>query len=61
MSELFEVPLKQNNRFSSFNSFRTQWKSEIKASMLMTVLLIDEAQEADSDVLNELRLLSSIE
>ncbi len=61
LSELFEVPLKQNNRFSSFIALRSQWKSHIKASMLRPVLLIDEAQEADSDVLNELRLLSSIE
>ncbi len=61
LSELFDVPLKQNNRFSSFNELRNRWKSHIKASMLRPVLLIDEAQEADSDVLNELRLLSSID
>ena len=61
VSELFDVPLKQNNRFGSFTSLRTQWKSHIKASMFRPVLLIDEAQEADVDVLNELRLLSSVD
>ena len=41
----YDVPLKQNNRFSSFNALRTQWKSHIKASMLRPVLLIDEAHD----------------
>jgi type II secretory pathway predicted ATPase ExeA len=61
ISELFDAPFTKNNRFISFSNLRTQWKSHIKASMFRPVLLIDEAQEANEDVLNELRLLSSVE
>jgi len=61
IAELFEVPIKQNNRFGSFANLRNQWKSHIKSSLFRPVLLIDEAQEAYEDVLNELRLLSSID
>ncbi len=61
ISELFDVPIKQSNRFGSFANLRTHWKSHIKASTFRPVLLIDEAQEAYDDVLNELRLLSSID
>jgi general secretion pathway protein A len=61
ISELFEVPVKQNNRFGSFANLRAYWKSHIKTSMFSPVLLIDEAQEAQDEVLNELRLLSSID
>jgi len=61
ISELFNVPMKKNNRFVSFANLRMQWKSHIKSSQFRPVLLIDEAQEANEDVLNELRLLSSID
>lgn len=61
LSELFEVPISQSNRFGSFSNLRSQWKSHIKASLFRPVLLIDEAQEANSEVLNELRLLSSVD
>ena len=61
ISELFDVPIKKNNRFGSFAHLRMQWKSHIKASLFRPVLLIDEAQEADDAVLNELRLLSSVD
>jgi len=61
LSELFNVPMKKNNRFVSFANLRTQWKSHVKSSLFRPVLLIDEAQEANEDVLNELRLLSSVD
>jgi general secretion pathway protein A len=61
LAELFEVPIRQNNRYNSYTSLRAQWRSHIKSSMLRPVLLIDEAQEAHEDVLNELRLLTSID
>ena len=61
ISELFNVPMKKNNRFVSFSNLRNQWQSHIKASLFRPVLLIDEAQEANEDVLNELRLLSSVD
>lgn len=61
LSELFDVPAKQNNRFGSFANLRAQWRSYIKASLFRPVLLIDEAQEAHDEVLNELRLLGSVD
>jgi len=59
ISELFGAPMKQNNRFGSFATLREKWNSHIKSSSFRPVLIIDEAQEAHEDVLNELRLLSS--
>jgi len=59
--ELFNAPLTRSNRFTSFSNLRLQWKSHIKASHFRPVLLIDEAQEINEDVLNELRLLSSVD
>lgn len=61
ISELFDVPARQNNRFGSFANLRKQWQSHIKASLFRPVILIDEAQETSDDVLNELRLLSSVD
>ena len=61
LAELFDVPIRQNNRYGSFSQLRAQWTSHIKASMFRPVILIDEAQEAHEDVLNELRLLASVE
>jgi type II secretory pathway predicted ATPase ExeA len=61
LAELFEVPIRQNNRYGSFINLRKQWGSHIKSSLFRPVLLMDEAQEAHEDVLNELRLLSSVD
>ena len=61
LAELFDVPIRHSNRYGSFASLRAQWSSHIKASMFRPVLLIDEAQEAHEDVLNELRLLASVD
>lgn len=60
MAEMFDVPSKSSNRFGSFASLRAAWQSHIKASLFRPVLLIDEAQEVPNEVLNELRLLSSM-
>jgi len=59
MGELFEIPMKYNNRFGAYANLRSQWKSFIKTTLFRPVILIDEAQEAPADVLNEIRLLSS--
>lgn len=61
LAELFDLPLRHSNRYGSFASLRAQWTSHIKASMFRPVILIDEAQEAHEDVLNELRLLASVD
>ena len=61
LAELFDVPIRHSNRYGSFASLRAQWTSHIRASMFRPVILIDEAQEAHEDVLNELRLLASVD
>lgn len=57
---LFGVPLSMHNRWHSFKSLRERWLHHLESTLLRPVLLIDEAQEMSSDVLNELRLLSSM-
>jgi general secretion pathway protein A len=59
--ELFDIPFNQHNRFNGFAKLRESWKQHIKNKLLRPVLLIDEAQEVDADVLNELRILSSLD
>jgi type II secretory pathway predicted ATPase ExeA len=49
-----------NNRWGNYRALRDKWLSHIETTMLRPVLLIDEAQEMHSAVLNELRLLSSV-
>jgi general secretion pathway protein A len=53
------VPLAAHNRFAGFQSLRTRWVDHITATMRHPVLIIDEAQEALTQVLNELRVLAS--
>lgn len=59
LGELFGVPLRPNNRWTSFKSLRERWQGFIENSRLRPVLLVDEAQEVNPAVLNELRLLCS--
>jgi type II secretory pathway predicted ATPase ExeA len=61
LAELFDAPIRPSNRYGSFSSLREKWMSHITASMFRPVILIDEAQESHEDVLNELRLLASVE
>lgn len=61
LGELFGVPFCMNNRWHSFKSLRDRWLHHLESTLLRPVLLIDEAQEMSSDVLNELRLLSSMQ
>ena len=61
ISQLFNIPMTASNRYGSFSKLREVWKSHIKTSLFRPVILIDEAQEACEDVLNEIRLLSSVE
>jgi general secretion pathway protein A len=56
---LFGVPLSPHNRWNSSKLLREKWLAHIDASVYRPVLLIDEAQEMNSAVLSELRLLSS--
>jgi type II secretory pathway predicted ATPase ExeA len=59
LGELFGVPLAAHNRFAGFQSLRTRWAEHITATMRRPVLIIDEAQEALTQVFNELRVLAS--
>jgi type II secretory pathway predicted ATPase ExeA len=59
LGHLFGVALKSGNRWHSSKSLREKWLAHIEASLYRPVLLIDEAQELNSLVLSELRLLAS--
>lgn len=61
LGELFGVPLSMHNRWHSFKTLRERWLHHLESTLLRPVLLIDEAQEMSADVLNEMRLLSSMQ
>ena len=59
LCHLFGVSLSPNNRWHSSKSLREKWLAHIEAALYRPVLIIDEAQEMNSLVLSELRLLAS--
>jgi general secretion pathway protein A len=59
LGHLFGVPLSPHNRWNSSKALREKWLAQIEASIHRPVLLVDEAQEMNSAVFSELRLLSS--
>lgn len=61
MGDLFGLELKPNNRWGGFKSLRERWLTHLQTTLSRPVLLIDEAQEMLPCVLNELRLLSSMQ
>ena len=61
MGDLFGVELKPHNRWGGFKALRERWLAHLESTLLRPVLLIDEAQEMHPAVLNELRLLSSMQ
>ncbi len=56
---LFGVALSPHNRWNGAKALREKWQAQIEASLYRPVLIIDEAQEMNSTVFSELRLLSS--
>lgn len=60
LGDLFGVPLKAHNRWGGFKGLRERWLQHLENTLMRPILLIDEAQEMPSGVLNELRLLSSM-
>jgi general secretion pathway protein A len=56
---LFGVALSPHNRWNGAKSLREKWNAQIEASLYRPVLMIDEAQEMNTAVFSELRLLSS--
>jgi type II secretory pathway predicted ATPase ExeA len=61
MGELFGVELRPHNRYSGTKILRQRWLAHIHSNLCRPVLLVDEAQEMQSAVLAELRLLASAE
>lgn len=59
LGAVFDVPLSVANRYGSFQSLRTKWREHVRGTLFRPILLLDEAQEAHTSTLNELRLLSS--
>ena len=59
MGELFGVELRPHNRFAGAKILRQRWQAHIQGTLSRPVLVIDEAQEMQSAVLAELRLLAS--
>jgi type II secretory pathway predicted ATPase ExeA len=60
MGDLFAVELKPHNRWGGFKALRERSLAHLEATLLRSVVLIDEAQEMHPAVLNELRLLTSM-
>lgn len=59
LGEIFGVTLSPANRYGGFKALRAQWRAHVKSTLMMPVLLIDEAQEMATDCLVELRILTS--
>lgn len=59
LGHLYGVPLAPHNRWAGAKALRETWLAHIDAAVFRPVLLVDEAQEARTDVLCELRLLAS--
>ena len=59
IGHLFGVPLSPHNRWAGAKALRDTWVAHIETALFRPVLLIDEAQDVRTDVLNELRLLAS--
>ncbi|MGH8550167.1 MAG: AAA family ATPase [Methylococcales bacterium] len=59
--DLFGAELKPHNRWGGFKLLRERRIAHCEGTLLRPVLLIDEAQEMQPAVLNELRLLSSLQ
>jgi hypothetical protein len=59
LGDLFGVPFTSHNRWGGFKALRTRWAEHIASTRCRPVLIIDEAQEALTTVLSELRILAS--
>ena len=59
MGDLFGVELRPHNRFAGAKILRQRWLAHIQGTLSRPVLVVDEAQEIQTSVLAELRLLAS--
>jgi general secretion pathway protein A len=60
LGDIFGVPLQAHNRWNGFKNLRERWLNHLETKLIRPVLFIDEAQEMPICVLNELRILSSM-
>jgi general secretion pathway protein A len=60
LGDLFGVPLHAHNRWHGFKTLRERWLNHLETKLIRPVIFIDEAQEVPVYVLNELRILSSM-
>ncbi|MFH0798699.1 MAG: ATP-binding protein [Pseudomonadota bacterium] len=61
LGDLFGMSLVSHNRWISFKMLRDRWSQNITTTLKRPVLIVDEAQETLTTVLNELRVLASKE
>jgi len=61
MGDIFGAPLTPHNRWAGTKVLRERWQQHLETTLYRPVLIIDEAQEVPAAVLNELRLLTSVE
>lgn len=59
LGDLFGVQLTPHNRWAGAKVLRDRWQAHIDAALVRPVLIIDEAQDMSTAVLNELRHLAS--
>ena len=59
IGEVFGVNMSPHNRWCGFKALREKWKAHLESTLVRPVLIVDEAQEAAVEVLNELRIMSS--
>ncbi|MBF0366474.1 MAG: AAA family ATPase [Oligoflexia bacterium] len=56
---IFGIDLRSSNKYGGFQKLREKWSEHIKKTLLRPILFLDEAQEAPTSILSELRLLGS--
>jgi general secretion pathway protein A len=61
LGDIFGVALSVSNRWGGFKALRERWRAHLGSTLIRPVLIIDEAQSAPTEVLEELRILSSAE
>lgn len=59
VGDIFGVPFPNHNRWAGFKALRTRWTEHISSTLMRPVLIIDEAQEMQTSVFSELRILTS--
>jgi general secretion pathway protein A len=59
LGDLFGVPLAIHNQWAGFKALRARWSDHIASTLMRPVLIVDEAQEALTPALCELRILAS--